>query len=110
MGWSQLEKTDRSGVRLFRGALQRENVFLPLTQPVAYGCCGLGLEGIVPHCVGGPLWFLVLLVHIRTGLGPAIGSHAGERCWPLLASVWRAIAPLMKPWCAEGRSANGLRT
>ena len=21
---------------------------------------------------------------------------------PLLAGVWRAIAPLMKPWCAEG--------
>ena len=22
--------------------------------------------------------------------------------WPLLAGVWRAIEPLMKPWCAEG--------
>ena len=31
------------------------------------------------------------------GRGTAIGS----RCWPLLASVWRAIAPLMQPWCAE---------
>ena len=36
------------------------------------------------------------------GHGPAIGPHTGERCWPLLAAVWRAIAPLMKPWCAEG--------
>ena len=37
------------------------------------------------------------------GRGPAVGSHTGERCWPLLAGVWRAIAPLMKPWCgAEG--------
>ena len=36
------------------------------------------------------------------GQGPAIGPHIGERCWPLLAEVWRAIAPLMKPWCAEG--------
>ena len=36
------------------------------------------------------------------GHGPAIGPHTGERCWPLLAGVWRAIAPLMKPWCAEG--------
>ena len=35
------------------------------------------------------------------GRGPAVGSHTGERCWPLLAGVWRAIAPLMKPWCAE---------
>ena len=38
-------------------------------------------------------------VRMRT---PAVGSHTGERCWPLLASVWRAIAPLMKPCCAEG--------
>ena len=36
------------------------------------------------------------------GHGPAIGPHTGERCWPLLAGVWRAIAPLMQPWCAEG--------
>ena len=36
------------------------------------------------------------------GHGPAIGPHTGERCWPLLAGVWRAIAPLVKPWCAEG--------
>ena len=36
------------------------------------------------------------------GRGPAVGPHTGERCWPLLAGVWRAIAPLMKPWCAEG--------
>ena len=35
------------------------------------------------------------------GHGPAIGPHTGERCWPLLAGVWRAIAPLMQP-CAEG--------
>ena len=35
------------------------------------------------------------------GQGTAIGPHTGKRCWPLLASVWRAIAPLMKPWCAE---------
>ena len=35
------------------------------------------------------------------GQGPAIGPHTGQRCWPLLAGVWRAIAPLMKLWCAE---------
>ena len=31
LGWSLLEETDRSGVWLFRGALQGENLFLPLT-------------------------------------------------------------------------------
>ena len=37
------------------------------------------------------------------GQGPPTGPHTGQRCWPLLAGVWRAIAHLMKPWCAEGR-------
>ena len=32
LGWSLEEETDRSGVWLFQGALQGENLFLPLTQ------------------------------------------------------------------------------
>ena len=35
------------------------------------------------------------------GQGPPVGPRTGGRCWPLLAGLWRAIAPLMKPWCAE---------
>ena len=38
-----------------------------------------------------------VLVRTRPG-----GPDTGGRCWPLLAGLWRAIAPLMKPWCAEG--------
>ena len=49
LGWSLQEKTDFSGVWLFRGALQGENLFLPLTQ------LETGKEGVVPHSVGGPL-------------------------------------------------------
>ena len=30
-----------------------------------------------------------------------VSYHTAWRCWPLLAGLWRAIAPLMKPWCAE---------
>ena len=41
LGWTLEEKTDRSGVWLFRCALQRN--------------WRLGKEGIVPHNVGGPL-------------------------------------------------------
>ena len=51
-----------------------------------------GRSLVIPH----------VLVHMAYGHGPAIGPHSGERCWPLLAGLWRAIAPLMKPWCAEG--------
>ena len=36
------------------------------------------------------------------GQGPAVGPRTGKLCWPLLAGVWRAIAPLVRPWCAEG--------
>ena len=36
------------------------------------------------------------------GRGTAVGPQSGERCWPLLTGLWRATAPLLKPWCAEG--------
>ena len=61
----------------------------------------LGKEGVVPHSVGGPLWFLVHLF-IFVWAGPAISPLTRRQCWPLLEGVWRAIAPLMRPWCAEG--------
>ena len=38
-----------------------------------------------------------------TSVLPGPGSEiTGKRCWVLLSWLWRAIAPLMKPWCAEG--------
>ena len=95
LGWSKLEETEGSGVWVCRGALQGKMFCFPWRN------WRLGKGRVVPHSVGGPLAFLVLLlVFVRAG--PAVGPHAGERCWPLLAGVWRAIAPLMKPWCAEG--------
>ena len=36
------------------------------------------------------------------GQASAIRPLTGERCWPLLTGLWRAFAPLMKPWCAKG--------
>ena len=38
--------------------------------------------------------------------GTAVGPPTGKRSWPLLSGLWRAIAPLMKPWCAEGRCTD----
>ena len=32
----------------------------------------------------------------------AVGPQTGERSWELLHDLWKAIAPLMAPWCAEG--------
>ena len=52
-----------------------------------------GRSPVIPHA----------LVHMRMGMAPLSGhtleSGNGQ---PLLAGVWRAIAPLMQPWCAEG--------
>ena len=80
-----MSKTEKSGVCVCPAC--REYVEEVGTS-VAYGRCGLGMEGIVPHSVGGSLWFLVFLfVCVRAG--PGIGSHTGGRCWQLLAGVWR---------------------
>ena len=49
LGWTLAEKTEGSGVWLFRGALKGENIFLPFFSG------RLGKEGIVPQSVVGPL-------------------------------------------------------
>ena len=95
-GWSQLEKTARSGVWLFRDALRGENLFSSL--------CAAGdwVRKGSYHTAWAVPGDSPCTCSYAYGRGPAIGPHTGRRCWPLLAGVWRAIAPLMKPWCAEG--------
>ena len=36
------------------------------------------------------------------GHGPAIGPHTERGCFGHLTSEWRALAPLMSPWCTDG--------
>ena len=98
MGWKVQSKTRKSGVWFFQDA-------------------GGWLEsGVLPMLMGAVDWVRKGSYHTALAVpcgsscscsyaywrGPAVGPHTGERCWPLLAGVWRAIAPLMKPWCAEG--------
>ena len=89
LGWSLMEKTDESGVWLFRGALEGENLFS-------------SLFAATDRVKKGPYHTAWWVPCGSSWHGPAIGPHTGERCWLLLASLWRAAAPLMKPWCAEG--------
>ena len=96
LGWSQLEKTERSGVWVFRGALQGENLFSLL------GAAGDWVTKGSYHTAWAVPCDSSCSCSYAYGHGPAIGPHTGQRCWPLLAGLWRAIAPLMKPWCAEG--------
>ena len=96
LGWLLMEKTARSGVWLFRGAFQEESLFSSLVaagdwvRKGSYHTAWSVPSGSSCSC------------SYAYGQGPAIGPHTGKRCWPLLATVSRAIAPLMKPWCAEG--------
>ena len=96
IGWSQLEKTERSGVWLFRGALQGENLISSLD------AAGDWVQKGSYHTAWAVPSQSSCSCSYAYGHGPAIGPHTGRRCWPLLAGVWRAIAPLMMPWCAEG--------
>ena len=60
----------------------------------------LGKERTVPHSVvGSPAFFVSLLVFVWARHSSR--ATTGERCWSVLSGLWRAIAPMMKPWCAE---------
>ena len=55
----------------------------------------------IPHSVGDMSRRRALLfacVRKSQGRGP----YSGGRCWPRLAGIWRAVAPCLAPWCAEG--------
>ena len=96
LGWTLEEKTDRSGVWLFRGALQGENLFSSLFAVGDWVKKGSYRTAWSISCV------FPCTCSYAYGQSPAVGPHTGKRCWPLLDSVWRTIAPLRKPWCAEG--------
>ena len=96
MCWSLLEKTARSGVWLFRGALRGNSAFFAFVAFAGWVRKGSFLTAwAVPPLSSCSCSYLY-------GRGTAIGPQTGKRCWPLLDRLWRAIAPLMKPWCAEG--------
>ena len=96
LGWSRLVKTESSGVWVFRGALQGENLFSSLDEVGDWVRKGSYHTAWAVSCDSSCTF------SYSYGQGPAMGPHTGQRCWPMLAGVWRAIAHLMKPWCAEG--------
>ena len=101
LGWIQLEETDRSGVWFFRSALQGEDLFSSLA--VSGDWVRKGSYHTAWSVPGDSL----CSCSYAYGHGPAIGPHTEKRCWVLLSWLWRTIAPLMRPWCAEGGSADG---
>ena len=81
---------------MFRGALEGKNLFSSLDVTGDWEKKGSYHTAWAVPCDSS------CTCSYAYGHGPAIGPHTGERCWPLLAGEWRAIAPLMQPWCAEG--------
>ena len=96
MGWTQVGNTGRSGLWWFPGALKRKDICPVLSAAVDW------VRKESYHTAWSLPCDSSCTCSYAYGRGPAIGPHTGRRCWPLLAGVWRAIAPLMKPWCAEG--------
>ena len=78
LGWPQLGKTVRSGVWLFRGALQGENLFSSLSVAGDWETKG---SYRTAWSVPGDSSCSCSYAY---GHGPAIGPHTGERCWSLL--------------------------
>ena len=97
LGWSFEEKNEVGcGVWLYRGDFQGGNLFSLLD------VAGDWVRKGSYHTAWAVPCDSLCTCSYSYGRGPAIGPHTGRRCWPLLEGVWRAIAPLMKPWCAEG--------
>ena len=96
LGWSKLEKTEVVWGMVVPGCPPRENLFSLLDVAGDWVRKGSYHTAWAVPCNSS------CSCSYAYGHGPAIGPHTGEQCWPLLAGVWRAIAPLMKPWCAEG--------
>ena len=91
LGWTQLEKTGRSGVWFFRGAYQGEDIFSSLAVSGDWVKKGsYHTDWSVPGDS--------LCSHMRMGMAQLSGHTRGSR----VSWLWRTIAPLMKPWCAEG--------
>ena len=96
LGWSQLEKTDESGVWFF-GVPSKGRIFFS-----SLDVAGDWERKGSYHTVRSVPCDSSCTCSYACGQGPAIGPHTEERCWPLLAGAERAIAPLMKPVCAKG--------
>ena len=91
--WSRLLCTASSGIWIFRGALRGSQVL-----PALVSCFDWAVRGtyrtawaVQPCC----------RCSCSYGSGPAVGPQASGNL-EFLRSLWRAVAPLMAPWCADG--------
>ena len=97
-GWKPLLHTPSSGVWVLSGALQSIGFF------GSFGCgCLLGWSQHLPHSLGRyvPWSRLPMLVFLRAR--PSYRAHTRDKVvGGTLIVLWRALAPLLSPWCADG--------
>ena len=92
-GWSRLLYSASSGIWIFRGALRGSQVL-----PALVSCFDWAVKGtyrtawaVQPCC----------RCSYSYGNGPAVGPQVSGN-WEFLRGLWKAVAPLMAPWCADG--------
>ena len=93
-GRTPLLRTQHSGGWVLRGALRGEQLLAALVSSVDWVVRGTYRTAwaVTPRCCCPHAY----------GRRVAVGPQTGERSWELLHDLWKAIAPLMAPWCAEG--------
>ena len=92
-GWSRLLYTASSGILIFRGALKGSQVLLALVSCFDWAVRSTYRTAwaVQPCC----------RCSYSYGNGPAVGPQVSGN-WEFLRGFWRAVAPLMAPWCADG--------
>ena len=104
VAWTSRTAQKCAGMDAITSYFQFWSVGFPgLCGRATFGCTRvvsrLGCKGHLPHSNGGNS-SLPLFICVWTGV--ADGPQTGERPWELLCDLWRAVAPLFAPWCAEG--------
>ena len=91
--WSRLLYSASSGIWIFRGAPRGSQVL-----PALVSCFDWAVRGtyrtawaVQPCC----------RCSYSYGNGPAVGLQVSGN-WEFLRGLWKAVAPLMAPWCADG--------
>ena len=94
-GWKPLLHTPSRGVWVLPGALQREG-FLGLLE-----AAGPWVGRSTHRTAWAVSPWSGCQCSYSYGQSPTVGPHTGRGCFRYLANVWRAIAPLLSPWCAD---------
>ena len=95
-GWKPLLRTLTSGIWVLLGALVSEGL-----GGLVEAACSWERRGTYRTAWAVCPWSGCQCSYLY-GQGPAIGPHTGEGCFRYLSSVWRAIAPHLSPWFADG--------